>query len=105
MSDTAPPRVASEDWTVRVADTLESTIGSVHDKAVVPVTRVARWIVYGTLAAILGTMALVLFIIMSIRAFVNYVPPHKVWVADLAVGGIFVIAGLLLWTRRRSGTR
>src|SRR3954453_4012621 len=102
MSDTAPPRVAPKDWTVRVADTLESTIGSVPDKAVVPGTRIARWIVFGALAAILGTMALVLFIIMAIRAFVNYVPPHKVWVGDLAVGGIFVIVGLLLWSRRGS---
>jgi hypothetical protein len=100
MSDTAPRRVASDDWTVRAADGIEAVVSSVHDKAIVPVMRIARWIVYGVLAAILGVMVLVLVIIAGVRAFVIYVPPHKVWVADLAIGGTFVLAGLFLWSRR-----
>ena len=101
LRGTAPPR--SDDWPVQAADTIERVVGTVRDKSAVPLERVARLAVYGTLAGILGVFALVLLAVAAVR-LLDVLLPEEVWVAHLVVGGIFTLAGLLLWSKRR-GTR
>lgn len=92
------PAPASPDWTVQVADTIESVIGSVRDKTTVPVETIARALVYGILIATAGITALVLLTVVLVRAL-SYVMP--VWGADAALGGLFTLAGMFLWRKRR----
>lgn len=88
----------SADWTVQVADTIESVVGSVRSKTAVPLETLARALVYGILVAVMGTAALVLMTIVLVR-LLSYVLP--VWGADLLLGAMFSAAGLFLWRKRR----
>jgi hypothetical protein len=96
------PDAATSDWTVKAADTIDAVVTVVHDKAVVPVTTVARWLVYGLLAAIVGTMALVLTAIAVVRVLDIVTGDGRVWIAHLITGGIFTLAGLFAWSKRSS---
>ena len=95
---------ASEgDWAAQTADTIERVIGSVRGKTSEPVERIARVVVYGLVAAFLGIAVLVLLAIIIVRVLDVYIP-GEVWPAHVITGGIFTVAGLLLWRKRRVKT-
>jgi hypothetical protein len=106
MPPTAPqPPKAGPDWTTQAADRLESVVTTVRDKTTVPVQKAARAVVCGLIGAVLGSVALVLLVVALFRLHV-YIPVgnkegRKVWIADVAVGAIFVLLGGLLWSRRK----
>src|SRR3954468_2301788 len=93
--NTTPAR-ANEDWAVQTADTIERLVDSVRSNTSDRLVSVARLVVFGLLAAILGTVALVLFAIFAVRLMDSYIP-GGVWVVYLVLGGLFTLAGLLLW--------
>jgi len=88
----------SADWTVQVADTIESVVGTVRGKTAVPLETVARGLVYGILIAVIGTTALVLFTIILVR-LLSYV--LEVWAVYGILGILFTGLGLFLWRKRR----
>jgi hypothetical protein len=95
------------DWVSQVSSTIIDVIDSIHDAAVVPLTTIARAIVFGTLALILGTGSLVLLTLGLTRlldVYLDNIPgfPEGVWVAYLVMGAIFVGASLFLWSKRRA---
>jgi hypothetical protein len=94
----ATPPTTSADWTVQVADTIESVVGSVRAKTAVPLETIARALVYGILLAVMGTAALILSTIVLVR-LLSYV--LDVWAVDLILGAIFTLSGLFLWRKRR----
>ncbi|MGH9269040.1 MAG: hypothetical protein ACRD0D_12805, partial [Acidimicrobiales bacterium] len=55
--------------------------------------------VYGLLAVVMATTALVLFTILGLRLLNAYLP-GDVWAAYLLLGGLFTLAGMLLWSFR-----
>lgn len=108
-STSPPAQNSGRDWTDQAADAIESVVLSVKQKTTVPLTTIARAIVYGVVIAALGTVALVLTAVSAVRILTVYLPVgrvndgrHRVWVADLIVGGIFTLAGLFLWSKRTS---
>lgn len=94
------PEAATSDWTVRTADTIDAVVGIVRDKAVLPVTTAMRWVVYGLLAAIVGTMAVVLLAAGVVRGLDIATGGGRVWIAHLITGGIFTLGGMFLWSKR-----
>ncbi len=98
---TGPP--ADADWTADVAGRIESVVGSVRDKTTVPLTKVARGLVFGLVAGVAGLLALILLVVAVIRLHV-YLPFHpegrRLWVTDGGLGAIFLLAGLFLWRKR-----
>lgn len=94
----ASPSPVTSDWTIQVADTIESVVGSVRDKTATPLETVARALVYGILIIVMGTAALVLLTIALVRAGTYLLP---VWAVYAIVGGLFTMVGLLLWRKRR----
>ena len=95
----------NSDWVSEATETIERVIDGIRDKAVVPLTTVARALVYGLLAIVVAIAAVVVFAIAIVRildVYLDYIPKLSdgVWVADLVAGAIFVIAGLLLWAKR-----
>ena len=94
------PAPDGDDWAVQAADTVERIVGTVRDRTTGPIAKVARVVVFGLLAAVVGTTAVTLLAIGSVRA-INVYLPEDVWAAHLVVGGIFTLLGLLLWSRRR----
>lgn len=94
----SPPAPTPSDWTIQVADTIESVVASVRDKTATPLETVARAVVYGILILVMGTAAMVLLTIALVRAG-SYLLP--VWAVYAVVGGLFTLVGLLLWRKRR----
>ena len=103
--DTASPASPSGDWAAQAADTIERAVENVRDRTTGPAITVARAVVYGTFAALVGLAALVLATIGSVRLIDNYLPDavfgeEHMWAAFLIIGLVFVIAGVVLWARR-----
>ncbi len=91
--------VPARDWPAQTADTIERVVGSFRSKTTGPVERIARVLVYGLLAAVLGVAVLLLFTIAFVR-FVDVYLPGDVWSAHLLVGVLFTLGGLFLWSKR-----
>ena len=96
----------SGDWSAQAADTIESVVENIRDKTTVPLTKVARGLVYGIVAGAMGGAALLLLGIALIRVLAVYVPnipllPDRIWFVYAVIGGVFTLFGLFLWTRRR----
>lgn len=98
----APARVEpTTDWAKETADRIESVVGSIRSKTADPLERIVRVVVYGIVAVVLGVAALVMLTAALVRA-VDVAIPGAVWSAHVAVGGIFTLVGLFLWSRRRA---
>jgi uncharacterized BrkB/YihY/UPF0761 family membrane protein len=98
--------VRTEDWPAQATDTIVKVVGTASDKVTGPITTVARAIVFGLFAALLGTAALVLVAILAARVLDNYLPDslfgeQHMWAAHLVLGLVFSLAGLFLWTKRK----
>ena len=87
------------DWAAQTADTIERVVGSVRGKTAEPLDRIARLLVYGLVAGILGVAAAVLLAVAAVRAL-DIAIPGEVWSAHAVAGGIFTVAGLFLWRKR-----
>jgi hypothetical protein len=103
--DAASPAQPSGDWAAQAADTIERAVGNVRDRTTGPAITVARAVVYGTFAVLVGMAALVLATIGAVRLIDNYLPSavfgeDHMWATYLIIGLVFVIAGVVLWVRR-----
>ena len=92
---------SSSSWPDQATDLIVQTVGTVRDKTVGPATTVARGIVYGTFAALVGAAALVLVCIFVIRIVTVYLPGERVWIPELGLGVICLIGALALWSKAR----
>jgi hypothetical protein len=104
MAEEAPPSKPGGDWTVEVVHRIDTVVGTVRDKTTVPITKVARIVVYGLIAAVAAIIALWLSIVAVVRLAVVYLPFHplsrRVWVVELALGAIFLAVGAFIWRKR-----
>jgi hypothetical protein len=87
------------DWTTDAADAIDRTVGLLRDRTVEPATAVARAIVYGLIAALIGVPAAVMLLIAVFRLLV-IAEQQYVWASWCTLGGILLLAGLLLWSKR-----
>jgi hypothetical protein len=102
-ADQPPGPDAGEDWAATTADAIERAVQSVRAKTADPLERVARLVVYGLLAAVIGIAITVLLAVAAFRGLVELIDvfwQHEVWLAYVIAGGIFVLAGLFTWARR-----
>jgi uncharacterized BrkB/YihY/UPF0761 family membrane protein len=105
--DLSTTRVRTDDWPVQATDSIVKVVGTAKDKVTGPITTVARAIVFGTFATILGTTALVLFAILLVRVLNNYLPDsvfgeEHIWAADVLVGIMFVVIAMVLFRRAKT---
>lgn len=94
-----PPPAPAKDWAAETADTIERLVGSVRAKTSGPLEKLARVLVYGLVALIVGLAAAVLAAVALVRAL-DLALPGDVWAAHAVSGGIFILAGLFLWRKR-----
>jgi hypothetical protein len=108
MPSGSPSPNAPSDWPAQAADTIERVVGTVRDKTTGPAITVARWVVYGTFALIVGTAAAVLTAIAAVRLLDAYLPEawfgeSHTWAAHLLVGTVFTLVGAWAWSHRSAG--
>jgi hypothetical protein len=91
---------SAADWPVRAADLVETLVGVLRDKTVRPLTLVARAVVFGVIVLASTVVTVVLVSVALVRLLDVYVFNGRVWAADFSVGAVFVVVGLLAWSRR-----
>jgi hypothetical protein len=93
-------------WATEFADTVERVVGQVRQRTTDKIILLARALVYGLIAGILGVIVLILAVIGALRglqALLELAMPwsRAVWVSYLLLGGILLLLGLLLMRKRR----
>ena len=95
-------------WANDLANTVERVVSTVRDKTTNNVVLVARGVVFGLLAAILGVTALVLLLLALTRGLqalldIAVTWERAVYLSYLILGGICCIIALFLMRKRHSG--
>jgi hypothetical protein len=114
MAQTTPaspvPAVADEkDWPAQAADAIVEQVGKVRDRTTGPAVRISGYIVFGAFATLLGSVALVLFLIGAFRLIDAYLPDavfgeEHTWAAHSILGALLVLGGLAT-SRKMKGER
>lgn len=101
----APGPASPPDWPTDVAARIESAVGAVREKTTVPVTQVARAVVYGLFLGVVIAALLWVTVIAVVRICDVYLPfqpvGRRVWVTYAGGSAIFLLAGTFLWRKRR----
>jgi hypothetical protein len=92
-ADTTP------EWAVAALDKVDDLVAKVRSNTTDRLVKVARTVVFGVLAGIMGITALVLGVIAAVRGL-DEVIPGPVWGVYLPLGAIFVLAGAFLWSKK-----
>jgi hypothetical protein len=87
------------DWAAEVADRIDDVVAKVRANTSDRLVGIARMVVFGLLAAVMGITAGVLLVIFAIR-LLDVVIPGDVWIPYAILGAIFLAAGLFLWSKR-----
>jgi vacuolar-type H+-ATPase subunit I/STV1 len=87
------------DWTTDLLDRLDHYIDVVRRNTTDRLVKIARLVVFGVIAVILGSMAGIVALIALIR-ILDVVLPREVWLPYVILGAIFMGAGLFLWSKK-----
>jgi hypothetical protein len=88
------------DLPTRGVDLVDTLVDLLRDRAVRPLTLATRAVVFGIIILAASLVSLVLVSITLIRVLTVYAFDGRVWLSDLVVGALFVIIGLVAWSRR-----
>lgn len=102
--------IGGSDWPRQATDSIVSLVDSVKGKTTGPATSIVRGVVYGTLAAIVGTAALVLTLVLLLRvidvgvdALLDLADADRdgrsTWIAHTILGLPMLLAGLWCWRK------
>jgi hypothetical protein len=89
----------------RAADVVAGIADTIHDRAIRPITLIARAAVYGILIAALLVVVLLCVCIGLLRFLDVYAFGHRVWLSYLVIGGVFSAVGLYFMLRASRGAR
>jgi vacuolar-type H+-ATPase subunit I/STV1 len=92
-----------KDWATDLVDRLDHYIDLVRSNTTDRLVKVARLVVFGVIALILGSMAGIVALIALIRVL-DIVLPREVWLPYVVLGAIFLVAGLFLWSKKTVST-
>jgi hypothetical protein len=102
---TSVGEATSGDWPAQATETVENVVVAVRDKSVKPLTTLARGLVYGLVAGAVVVVVICLSSVGVLRLLDIYLFPGRIWASYTMLGGIFTLAGLLLWTFRRARSK
>ena len=93
----APP--TDQDWTDQVTDLIVDSVDKVRARTTGPILEGAKGAVYAIVALVLLIPILVLGMVGLVR-LLNWAIPGDVWIVYALLGIIFVIVGVVLWSKR-----
>lgn len=99
--------LSDPNWAADVTNQITTFVGNVRDKTTGNVVKAVRGLVFGLLATFLGLFAVVVLLVMLARALQSLLDiwvdwATAVWISYLVLGGLFVLAGLILMSKRHS---
>jgi hypothetical protein len=97
------PSLRKEDWVTQLLDRLDAFIEFVRSKTTEPVAKVARYLVYLSLFAVVGTATLALLIIVAFRALAYL--PGPMWTVYAGASVAFLLLGTFFWRKAIRATR
>lgn len=89
----------------RGADAVDTVVDLIRVKAVRPLTLATRGIVFGIIVATAAIVTLTLVSIALIRLLTVYAFSGRVWISDLVVGVLFIVLGMVAWSKRLDSNR
>jgi len=97
---TAPAASTDEpDWTDQVTDLIVDSVDKVRQRTTGPILEYSRISVHALVALVLLLPIGALFLIGAVR-FLDWAIPGGVWIVYAGLGTIFVLVGVVLWSRR-----
>ena len=105
VTATGAPNAASSSgdadahWADQIADLIVDGVDRVRDRTVTPAQAIAKYVVYGAVVAVLVLPLLVVTLVLLVRLLDAFIP-SGVWAPYLILGGVFVVAGAVLWSKR-----
>jgi hypothetical protein len=94
-----------KDLPTRGTDLVDNLVELLRDRTVRPLTLATRAIVFGIIVFAASVVTVVLVSITLIRLLTVYAFDGRVWLSDLVVGVLFVVVGLVAWSRRTEPTQ
>jgi hypothetical protein len=94
-----PTAGSDADWTDQVTDLIVDTVDKVRDRTTGPVLEYSRISVHALVALILLLPIGVLFLVGLVR-LLNWAIPGDVWIVYAGLGTLFLLVGVVLWSRR-----
>lgn len=73
----------------------------VHDKVLRPIILVGRLVAYGLIITMVAIVFIAVLLIGLVRLLNIYAFDGRVWLSYAVIGALSVIAGLIIWRRRR----
>ncbi len=98
----AAPAANEPDWTDQVTDLIVDTVDKVRDSTTGKILQASRVSVHAVVAMILLLPIAVLAIAGLVRLITYWV--EEVWITYTILGTLFVLVGVVLWSRRRPST-
>ena len=95
-----PGTNAVGDLPTRGADLVDTLVELLRDKTVRPLTLATRAVVFGIIVFAASVVTITLLSITLIRLLTVYAFNGRVWLSDLVVGAVFVVAGAVAWSKR-----
>jgi hypothetical protein len=89
-----------EDFTRRIPDLLERLTGKIRSMTVEPLAKFLTILAASIVAAVLVIFALIYFLVGLLRILGDLV--NSMELAYTILGGLFLVLGLLLWSRRHA---
>ena len=90
----------SVDLAAKGMDYVDLVVAVLRDKTVRPLTLVARGLIFGIIVLAAAVTTLTLLSVSLIRLLTVYLH-NKAWLAQLIVGVVFVILGIVAWKFRK----
>jgi hypothetical protein len=87
---------STPDWATFLTKRLDTLVGLIRDRSVKPAIKIARWIIVGLLATVVGLAVLVMIVVGLIHLFDTSVFRGHAFATDFLFGGILLVAGTFL---------
>ncbi|MGI9613486.1 MAG: hypothetical protein ACR2QO_11285 [Acidimicrobiales bacterium] len=97
-----------DDWPARASATVVQYVGTVRDKTTGPAMVASRSVVYYAAMGLIGVVAAILLLLLSVRilvsvtAYAPFVEAGESWLAFLILGFVFLLAGMIMWRMKEA---
>jgi ABC-type arginine/histidine transport system permease subunit len=96
------PEGGSHDWASQITSRLTRLTDVLQNYSTRPALGIARYLLIGAVAAIVGTAVVIAVVISLTKLFDNDVFSGRVWATDFLFGGLIMLLGAFLF---RKGVR